>query len=101
MGTSRKWVSDRMDQIVELQKQMNSIVVSQMKQQNEFLEKNKKREKKLATSVKLPILDMPTFSGDKLKWSALCNAFESAVYNKKRMSNVEKFNNSLLTVPKQ
>ena len=34
-----------MDQIVELQKQMNGIVVSQMKQQNEFLEKQEEREK--------------------------------------------------------
>ena len=41
-----------MDQIVELQKQMNTIVVSQMKQQHEFLEKQEEREKELATSVK-------------------------------------------------
>ena len=38
-----------MDQIVELQKQMNTIVVSQMKQQHEFLEKQEEREKELAT----------------------------------------------------
>ena len=33
------------DQIVELQKQMNTIVVSQMKQQHEVLEKQEEREK--------------------------------------------------------
>ena len=81
-----------MDQIVELQKQMNTIVVSQMKQQHEFLEKQEEREKELATSVKLPKLDMHTFSGDKMKWSEFWDAFESAVHNKKKMSNVEKFN---------
>ena len=81
-----------MDQIVELQKQMNDIIVSQMKQQNEFLEKQEVREKELATSVKLPKLDMLTFSGDKLKWSEFWDAFENAVHNKKKMSNVEKFN---------
>ena len=81
-----------MNQIVELQKQMNTIVVSQMKQQHEFLEKQEEREKELATSVKLPKFDMHTFSGDKVKWSEFWDATESAVHNKKKMSNVEKFN---------
>ena len=80
------------DQIVELQKQMNTIVVSQMKQQHELLEKQEEREKELVTSVKLPKLDMHTFSGDKMKWSEFWDAFESAVHNTKKMSNVEKFN---------
>ena len=35
---------------------------------------------------------MLTFSGDKLKWSEFWDAFENAVQNKKKMSNVEKFN---------
>ena len=81
-----------MDHIVELQKQMNTIVVNQMKQQNEFLEKQEEREKELATSVKLPKLDMLTFSGNKLKWSKFWDAFENAAHNKKKMSKVEKFN---------
>ena len=42
--------------------------------------------------MKLPKLDMLTFSGDKLKWSEFWDAFENAVHNKKKMSNVEKFN---------
>ena len=58
-----------LDQIVELQKQMNSIVTNQMKQQTEFLEKQEIKEKELAKTVKLPKLDMMTFSGDKLKWT--------------------------------
>lgn len=81
-----------MEQIVELQKQMNTIVVNQMKQQHEFLEKQEEREKELATTVKLPKLDMLPFSGDKLKWSEFWDAFENAVHNKKKMSNIEKFN---------
>ena len=63
-----------------------------MKQQHEFLEKQEEREKELATSVQLPKLDMHTFSGDKMKWSEFWDAFESAVHNKKKMSDVEKFN---------
>ena len=40
-------------QIVELQKLMNPIVCSQMKQHHEFLEKQELKEKELAISVKL------------------------------------------------
>ena len=58
-----------MSHIVELQKQMNSIVVDQMKQQHDFLEKQDKKEKELATTVKLPKIDIVTFSGNKLKWT--------------------------------
>ena len=56
------------------------------------MEKQEEREKKLATSVKLPKWDMHTFSSDKMKWSEFWDAFESAVHNKKKMSDVEKFN---------
>ena len=57
------------DRIVELQKQMNFIVVDQMKQQHDFLEKQDKKEKKLATTVKLPKIDIVTFSGNERKWT--------------------------------
>ena len=56
-----------MSHIVELQKQMNSIVVNQMKQQNEFLEKQekkKKKKKKEKELVKLPKIDIMAFSGN-------------------------------------
>lgn len=81
-----------LDQIVELQKQMNSIVVDQMKAQHEFLEKQELKEKELATTVKLPKLDMISFSGDKLRWTEFWDAFENAVHNNKKLSNIEKFN---------
>ena len=40
----------------------------------------------------MPKLDMTTFTSDKPKWSEIWDAFESAVHNKKKMSNVEKLN---------
>ena len=76
-----------LDQIVELQKQM----VNQMKQQHEFLEKQEMKEKEISATVKLSKLDMIPFSGDKLRWSELWDAFENAVHNNKRFSNIEKF----------
>ncbi|MCG8046011.1 MAG: hypothetical protein N0E48_10190 [Candidatus Thiodiazotropha endolucinida] len=71
-------------QICELQKQMNYIVSNQMKQQHEFLEKQELREKELATNVKLPKLEICSFSGDKIKWSEFWNAFENAIHNNKK-----------------
>ena len=79
------------DQIVDLQNQMNSIVADQMKQQNEILEKQELKEKELATSVKLPKLDMVTFSGEKLKWTEFWDSFECAIHTKKKLSDIEKF----------
>ena len=55
-----------MSHIVKLQKQINYIVVDQMKQ-HDFLEKLEKKEKELVTTVKLPKIDIVTFSGNKLK----------------------------------
>ena len=42
--------------------------------------------------MKVPKLDMLTFSGDKLKWSEFWDAFENAVHNNKKLSNTEKSN---------
>ena len=71
---------------------MNYIVSNQMKQYHEFLEKQELKEKELASTVKLPKLDMIPFYGDKLKWTEVRDAFENAVHNNKNLSNIEKFN---------
>ena len=81
-----------MSHIVELQKQMNAIVGDQMRQQHDFLEKQDKKEKELATTVKLPKIEIMTFSGNKLKWIEFWDSFESAIHNNKKLSNIEKFN---------
>ena len=81
-----------MNQIVELQKQMNEIVFNQMKQQHEFIEKQELKKKEQDTAVKLPKLEIVVFSGDKLKWTEFWDAFENAVHNNARLSNIEKFN---------
>ena len=81
-----------LDQIVEIQKQMNYIVSNQMKQHHEFLEKQELKKKELASTVKLPKLDMIPFYGDKLQWTEFWNAFENAVHNNKKLSNIENFN---------
>ena len=42
--------------------------------------------------MKLPKLEIVVFSGDKLKWTEFWDAFENAVHNNARLSNIEKFN---------
>ena len=81
-----------MNQMVELQKQMNEIVFNQMKQQHELLEKQELKEKELSNAVKLPKLEIALFYGDKLKWAEFWDAFENAVHNNPKLSNIEKFN---------
>ena len=84
--------SHGLEQIVELQKQMNAIVTNQMKQQSDLLEKQEIKEKELSTTVKLPKLDMMTFSGDKLRWTEFWDSFECAIHHNKKLSDIEKFN---------
>ena len=65
------------------QKQMNAIVTNQMKQQSDLLEKQEIKEKELSNTVKLPKLDMMTFSGDKLRWTEFLDSFECAIHHNK------------------
>ena len=51
-----------------------------MKQQQEFFEKQNNKEKEMNTSVKLPKLDMMSFSGNKLKWTEFLDMFETEVH---------------------
>ena len=43
------------------------------------------------TGVKLPLLQLPKFSGNILEWSAFYDAFLASVDSHKRLSNVQKF----------
>ena len=43
------------------------------------------------TGVKLPLLQLPMFSGNVLEWSVFYNAFLALVDSHKRLSNVQKF----------
>ena len=43
------------------------------------------------TGVKLPLLQLPKFSGNVLEWSAFYDAFLASVDSHKRLSNVQKF----------
>ena len=75
-----------------LQKEMQNMMMSQLKQQHDFLEHRKDKEKTNESTMKLQNLDMLSFSGDKLKWSEVWDSFESAVHRNKKLSKIERFN---------
>ena len=51
------------DEMVNLQKEMQSMMMSQLKQQHGFLEHQKEKEKIQESTFKLPKLDMLFFLG--------------------------------------
>jgi hypothetical protein len=84
--------SDSTFQIVKLQNEMKNIFESQLKQHQEIIEIQTKKEKDNSSPVKLSKLDIISFNGDKMQWNEFWDSFESAVHNNKKLSSVEKFN---------
>ena len=62
------------DEMVNLQKEMQSMMMSHLKKQQDFLEHQKEKEKTQESTLKFPKLDMLSFSGDKLKWNEFWNS---------------------------
>ena len=79
--------------------EMQSLILTQMKQQQDFLDhqqnKIKEQEKLSAlektSSVKLQKIDIVSYSGDRLKWNEFWDSFECTVHKNSRLSNIEKF----------
>ena len=45
-----------------------------------------------ASSIKLPQLEIPTFSGDKMRWKEFWDTFKATVDNNPNLTNIEKLN---------
>ena len=45
-----------------------------------------------SSSIKLPQLEIPTFSGDKMRWKEFWDTFEATVDNNQNLTNIEKLN---------
>ena len=78
-------------QMIELQREMKDIVQEQIRQQQQLLEKQNKRESD-DSFVKLPKIEIVSFNGKKTKWVEFWDSFESTIDKNKRLSEVEKFN---------
>ena len=77
--------------LVDMQASMQQLMVTQIQQQRDFMERHEQREMQRKSSVKLPKLDMCSFDGNKLKWSQFWDAFEITVHNNNSLSQIEKF----------
>ena len=56
------------------------------------MEHSSRRHSSTGNSVKLPKLEIPSFSGEKLKWAEFWDSFEAAVHLNTSLSEVEKLN---------
>ena len=56
------------------------------------MEQSSRRHSSTGNSVKLPKLEIPSFSGEKLKWAEFWDSFEAAVHLNTSLSEVEKLN---------
>ena len=73
---------------VSLQKQMQTFMIDQVKQQREFIDRQEKHDAQLPL-VKLPKLELFPFNGNKLKWKEFWDSFECTVHKNTKSSDIE------------
>ena len=83
------------EQMIQLQTQLDQLMLHQSEQRQEWIGTRAPQH----SSVNLPKLELPSFNGDKLKWSEFWDTFEATVDQNSSLSDVEKLTylNSKLT----
>ena len=81
---------DRFDQMVQLTTQMHQVLIGQQQllQQISMAQLNTRQY----SSIRLPKLEIPTFDGDKLKWTEFGDSFEAIIFKNTTILDIEKFN---------
>ncbi|XP_060552386.1 uncharacterized protein LOC132713726 [Ruditapes philippinarum] len=64
----------------------------QMEIQQRFFEEQHALKDKSTNTVKLPKLDMISFSGNRLQWTEFWDSFRSAIHENDKLSPIDKFN---------
>ena len=84
---------DKFDQVIQMTSQMQQVILGhqQLQQQQQQISIGQLNSSKSA-SVRLPILEIPSFSGDKLKWTEFWDTFEASVHKNTSISDIEKLN---------
>ena len=83
--------------MIQMTAQMQQVMIGQQQmqqqqQQQSQMEQSSRRHSSTGNSVKLPKLEIPSFSGEKLKWAEFRDSFEAAVNLNTSLSEVEKLN---------
>ena len=100
---SERWSSitvteDRFNQMIQMTAQMQQMIIGQQQmhqqqQQTSQTEQSSHRNVSSAgNSIRLPKLEIPSFSGEKLKWAEFWDSFEAAVHVNTSLLDVEKLN---------
>ena len=75
---------DRFSQMIQMTAQMQQVMIGQQQmqqqQQQSQMEQSSRRHSSTGNSVKLPKLEIPSFSGEKLKWAEFWDSFKAAVH---------------------
>ena len=84
---------DKFDQVIQMTSQMQQVILGQqqLQQQQQQISIGHLNTSKSA-SVRLPILEIPSFSGDKLKWTEFWDTFEASVHKNTSIGDIEKLN---------
>ena len=96
-GSSITVTEDSCNQMIQMTAQMQQVMIGQQQmqqqqQQTSHAEQLSHRNASTCNSVRLPKLEIPSFSGEKLKWTEFWDSFEAAVYLNMSLSGVEKLN---------
>ena len=82
-------IEDKFDQVIQMTSQMQQVIIGQQQlQQQQQISIGQLNSSKSA-SVRLPILEIPSFSGDKLKWTEFWDTFEASVHKNTSISDIE------------
>lgn len=83
---------NKFDQMIQLTSQMQQVIIGQQQLQQQQQISIGQLNSSQKASVRLPILEIPTFNGDKLKWSEFWDTFEASVDKNTNISDIEKLN---------
>ena len=86
---------DKFDQVIQMTTQMQQVIHGQQQlqqqQQQQQISIGQLTTSKSA-SVRLPILEIPSFSGNNLKWTEFWDTFKASVHKNTSISDIEKLN---------
>ena len=81
---------ERFNQMIQLTSQMQQVIIGQQQLQQQISIGQLNNSK--TSSVRLPKLEIPSFNGDKLKWTEFWDAFEASIHKNTNISAIEKLN---------
>ena len=82
---------DRFDQMVQLTAQMQQVLIGRQQLQNKQITMAQSSNRQ-QSSARLPKLEIPSFNGEKLKWSEFWDSFSATIHKHSSIYDIEKLN---------